>query len=120
MSRGPSGVHRGAVYAARLGVGEGSEQAGTRPVVVVSNDEFNEVMPVVTVVPATTYRGRRVYPSEVLVRRGDSGFRSDSLLLAHQIRTIARARLGRIIGQLDGAHLAALDHALRVHLDLFS
>lgn len=112
-------VRRGDVFAARLDPVEGSEQRGTRPVLVVSNDLFNEVMPVITVVPLTSHRdARRVYPSEVLVASGVAGLRSESLVLAHQVRTIARSRLGRRVGSLDGVVMATVDVALRTHLEL--
>jgi mRNA interferase MazF len=115
----PGDVRRGTLYAARLGPVVGSEQAGTRPVLIVSNDLFNAVMPIVTVVPLTSLpAGRRVYPSEVRVPKGGSGLRADSLALCHQARTIARSRLGRRIGAIEGEVLAAVGRALRVHLDL--
>jgi mRNA interferase MazF len=115
---GPN-VRRGQIWSARLDPAEGSEQAGSRPVVVVSNDPFNEVMPVVTVVPVTTHgAGRRVYPSEVRLRKGSAGLRADSLALCHQIRTISRSRLGRLLGTTDAALLLEIDRALSTHLDL--
>lgn len=86
---------------------------------VVSRDSFNEVMPMVTVLPVTSARAeRRTYPAEVRVGSGTGGLRSDSLVLAHQIRTIATSRLGRRIGALPSSVVASVDDALRVHLDL--
>ena len=65
-------MRRGEVYDARLDPTEGSEQAGTRPVVIVSRDAINAASPVVIVVPCTTYRaGRRLYPSQVVLRAPD-------------------------------------------------
>lgn len=49
-------MKRGEVYDARLDPTEGSEEAGSRPVVVVSRDSLNDVLPVVVTVPCTTYR----------------------------------------------------------------
>ncbi|MBI4728931.1 MAG: type II toxin-antitoxin system PemK/MazF family toxin [Acidobacteria bacterium] len=114
----PARLRRGEIYAARLDPVEGSEQGGTRPVLVVSNDLFNEVMPVATVAPLTTYRRprRHVYPGEVLLASGKAGLRADSLVLCHQIRTVSRSRVGRRIGRLAGSDLAAVDEALRLHL----
>lgn len=110
-------VLRGEVYAARLGWGEGSEQSGTRPVLIVGNDLFNEVMPVLTVVPLTTRRpGRELHPAEVLVSKGETGLRAESIALAHQIRTIARSRIGRRVGRLDEQAMALVSAALRLHL----
>ncbi len=40
---------------ARLDPTEGSEQAGTRPVIIVSRNALNTSSPVVLVVPCTTY-----------------------------------------------------------------
>lgn len=110
---------RGGVYAARLDPVEGSEQGGTRPVVVVSHDDFNAAMPIVTVVPCTGYRGpRRIYSSEVLLTRGTGGLRLDSLVMCHQIRTASRTRLGRKLGSLDATAMSAIAAGLRAHLEL--
>lgn len=52
-------MERGEVYDARLDPVEGSEQGGTRPVVIVSRDAINAYSPVVLAVPCTTYRENR-------------------------------------------------------------
>lgn len=112
-------IARGDIFAARLNPTEGSQQAGTRPVLIVSNDSFNTVMPVVTVIPITTLSpGRRVYASEVVIAKGEAGLRADSLALCHQIRTIAISRLGRRIGSTDPSTVDQIDDALRTHLGL--
>ena len=41
------------IFRAGLNPIVGSEQRGTRPVIVVSDEDFNMVMPVVTVLPVT-------------------------------------------------------------------
>jgi mRNA interferase MazF len=46
-------MKRGEVYDARLDSGEGSEQRGSRPVVVVSRDAINEFSTVVGAAPCT-------------------------------------------------------------------
>lgn len=112
-------IRRGETYPARLGPVEGSEQAGTRPVVVVSNDSFNAVMPVVTIVPLTSFTaGRRIYPSEVFLERGQAGLRADSVAMCQQVRTIAVSRLGKRMGFLDPNTLESISGGLRVHLAL--
>jgi mRNA interferase MazF len=61
-------MKRGDVYDARLEPVEGSEQGGTRPVIIVSRDAINAYSPVVLAVPCTTYQsGKRVYPTQVLI-----------------------------------------------------
>jgi mRNA-degrading endonuclease toxin of MazEF toxin-antitoxin module len=49
-------MKRGEVYDARLDPVEGSEQRGSRPIVVVSRDAINESSPVVSAAPCTTFR----------------------------------------------------------------
>jgi mRNA interferase MazF len=112
-------VRRGEVYDARLDPTEGSEQAGTRPVVIVSRDAINAASPVLIVVPCTTYRaGRRLYPSQLLLHAPEGGLDVDSVAMGEQVRALATSRLGRRRGQLAPATLTQLDRALLIALDL--
>ena len=112
-------MRRGEVYDARLDPTEGSEQAGTRPVVLVSRDAINLASPVVIIVPCTTYRpGRRLYPSQVLLQAPNGGLDVDSVALSEQVRALAKSRLGRRRGILSPQALIQLDRALLIALDL--
>jgi len=100
----------------------GSEADKRRPAVVVSNDRANAVAErlghgLVTIVPVTS-NVSRVYPFQVLLPTGQSGLRVESKAQAEQVRSLSVDRLGPVLGRLDGASLAALDEALRLHLDL--
>ena len=111
-------VQRWALVEATLDPVEGSEQGGTRPVLVVSNNEFNRAIPNATVLPLTTTQ-RRLYPSEVALHRGVAGQPQDSIVMAHQIRTISQRRLGRQLGLLIDPELRrAVELAITEHLDL--
>lgn len=89
------------VFMARLDPAVGSEQAGTRPVLVVSEEQYNQNTSLVTVLPLKSRKpGRRMYPSEVLAGQGTAGLIADSIILAHQVRTISKKRLGRRMGAL--------------------
>lgn len=112
-------MRRGEVYEARLDPSEGSEQAGTRPVVIVSRDAINAVSTVVIVVPCTTYRaGRRLYPSQVVLRAPDGGLDVDSVALGEQVRALATSPLSCRRGQLSPEALRQLERALLIALDL--
>lgn len=112
-------MKRGEVYLARLDPTEGSEQAGTRPVVVVSRDAINRASPVVVVVPCTTFHARRrIYPSQVPLEPPEGGLRADSLALGEQVRAVAKSRLVRQLGSLSPAVLGQIDRALLIALDL--
>lgn len=96
----------------------GSEQAGRRPVLIVSNEAFNQAMPILTVLPLSSTR-RRLYPAEVILKRGVAGQPVDSIVMAHQIRTISKDRVAGAIGHLSEPSIREqVRRALKEHLDL--
>ena len=105
---------------ARLDPAVGHEQAGRRPVLVFCHDVIAAPIGLVTVLPLTTWKkGRRVYPTEVLLAAGTAGLRMASLALAHQVRTIAALRLSPPLGTLGDLELRRqVAKALRLWLDL--
>ena len=112
-------MNRGDIYDARLDPVEGSEQGGSRPVIIVSRDAINISSPVVIAVPCTTYRpGRRIYPSQILIKAPEGGLDVDSVALGEQLRVLDKKRLGRRRGALLPMVLAQLDRALLIALDL--
>nr|MDO8116863.1 type II toxin-antitoxin system PemK/MazF family toxin [Candidatus Sigynarchaeota archaeon] len=108
------------IFSAHLDPVIDSEQGGTRPVLVFSDETYNSVMPVVTILPLTSLKkGRRVYSNEVLLSAGTSNLPLDSIVLAHQIRTISKQRLGDTIGTISEPSVQELvNDAVRVHLNL--
>jgi mRNA interferase MazF len=112
-------MKRGEVYDARLEPVEGSEQGGTRPVIVVSRDAINANSPVVLAVPCTTYQThKRVYPTQVLLSPPEGGLSNDSIAMADQVRVLSKARLLRLRGTLSESTIDQLNQALIVALDL--
>jgi mRNA interferase MazF len=112
-------VQRGDVYDVDLDPTEGSEQAGRRPVVIVSRNAINAGSSVVVGVPLTTHRPqRRLYPSHVLVRAPDDGLTADSVALCEQVRALSKTRLARQRGTLSALAMARIDRALAIALDL--
>jgi len=107
-----------AVIQANLDPAIGTEQKGTRPVLVVSNEDYNQTVPNVTILPFTSTK-RRIYPSEVILIEGKGGQPLESIIMAHQIRTISKQRLGRLLGYLDDANLQLeVQKAIKEHLDM--
>ncbi len=108
------------VVLAQLNPTRGSEQAGTRPVLIVSEESSNTLLPIVTVLPLTTWRpGRRIYPNEVLLPAQSAGQQNDSVVMAYQIRTLTKERILTEIGLLGDETLRnQVRAALRIHLDL--
>ena len=108
------------VFLVDLDPAVGSEQAGQRPVLVISREVANAALPVVTALPLTSLRkGRRIYPNEVLLPAGTAGLDRDSVVMAHQIRALSKRRLGVLVGRIEEQDLrAAVRVAVRVQLDL--
>jgi mRNA interferase MazF len=112
-------MKRGEVYDARLDPTEGSEQAGTRPVIVVSRNAINRASSLVLAVPCTTFRrGRRIYASQILIEAPEGGLINNSVALAEQVRVLTKARLFNRRGQLSEATMQKLSKALIIALDL--
>ena len=112
-------ILRGEVYDARLDPVEGSEQAGVRPVIIVSRNALH----------ANTYRGpgsslhhlsRSASLPEPNGADGspEGGLDVDSVVLAEQVRVLSQARLLRRRGILSVAALTQVERALVIAFDL--
>lgn len=115
-------MRRGEVRLVDLEPVRGSEASKRRPAVVVSNDRANVVAArlgrgVVTVVPITS-NVARVFPFQVLLPAQGTGLRVQSKAQAEQVRSVSVERLGPVLSQLTASALAAVEDALRLHLDL--
>jgi mRNA interferase MazF len=112
-------MKRGEIYDARLEPVEGSEQGGTRPVIIVSRDAINAYSPVVLAVPCTTYQtNKRIYPTQVLLTPPEGGLSNDSIAMADQVRVLSKSRLLRLRGMLSDRMMEQLNQALLIALDL--
>ena len=117
MSAASQQIRRGQIYWVDFNPTVGSEQAGVRPAVVVSNDVANQRAATVTVVPCTTQLAPKQYPQNVrlppnrpLAEAGD--------VLCGQVRTVSKTRLKTYRADLSEDQLAAVDRALAVALGL--
>ena len=109
------------VFLASLDPTSGAEQAGRRPVLVISRERINQLLPVVNVIPLTSRKsaGRTIYPNEVLLPTPMAGLTKDSIALCYQIRTLDRSRLGRDLGELNDSNLKkTIREAIRFQLDI--
>ncbi|MCM1259314.1 MAG: type II toxin-antitoxin system PemK/MazF family toxin [Roseburia sp.] len=91
-------MRKGDIYMADLGEDEGSLQAGMRPVIIVSNDAANKYSPVITIIPMTTKRKKKL-PTHVYIQ--DCGLPMPSLALAEQITSINKSHFIRKMGSIQ-------------------
>jgi mRNA interferase MazF len=107
---------RGEIYMVNFDPARGSEQAGTRPACVVSNDVANRNSPNVTVVAITSTVPERNYPFNVHLDGGV--LPREGTILCAQVMTISKGRLMRHRGEIDDQTMRNVDEALRVSLGL--
>lgn len=108
----------GSIYDVNLSPVVDSETGKRRPALVVSNDVNNQYAATVTVLPITGQPAAKEYPFEVLVPAGVGGLTVDSRVKANQVRTVDKARLVRLRGQLPARYVPEVKDALRIHLNL--
>jgi len=109
------------IFLASLDPTQGSEQAGKRPVLIISREAINQSLPVVNVIPLTSRKSvaRLIYPNEVLLPASLTRLRADSIALCYQIRTLDKNRLERDLVQLNDSGLRQqILEAIRFQLEL--
>ncbi len=113
-----STVRRGDIFYADLSPVVGSEQGGTRPVLIVQNDTGNRHSPTVIAAAITSQTGKARLPTHINIAGGSVGLSKDSVILLEQIRTIDKSRLRERMGKLDTGTMTAVDNALAVSFGL--
>lgn len=110
---------QGHVYFADLEPVVGSEQGRTRPVLILSNDAMNATSPVVTIAPLTSASNApRLYRTDVFVAAPEGGLSVESVVMLSQIRTIAKSRITKELGELSATTMVLVKRAVSFALDL--
>ena len=92
-------ILRGEVLWAELNPTIGREQQGSRPVIVLSQDVFNERSGTVIAMALTSREPRAGFPLTLEIRSMDLPKRS--WVKISQIRTLSTERLGKRIGRIS-------------------
>ena len=113
-------IQRGEVYFVNLNPVQGREQAGSRPVLVLSVDAINRLPLVVTVAVGTKGENLpRDYPTNVRVASTESGLPMETVFLGFQIRSLDARRFPPTpAGRLSGKALERVESAVRYCLGL--
>ena len=112
-------VKRGDMFYAYLSPVVGSEQGGIRPVLIIQNDLGNRYSPTVIAAAITSQTNKTKLPTHIELGENTSGLKSNSVVLAEQIRTIDKSRLKEKIGHIDDNQIInQLNNALGVSFGL--
>ena len=114
-------LKRGDIITVNLNPTKGSETGKIRPCVVVTNDVYNQRVPVIQVVPITEWSEKkgRIVTNVVLEPDANNGLTKKSVADCLQTRPIDyRQRLVATKGRLSEDHLQKVDIALKIIFDL--
>ncbi len=116
-------MERGDIYIANISPRTGSEQTGTRPVVIISHNSFNHIpnWNSIIVIPVSTSQKQAVRtPTVVFLPKNTAGLDKDSHVLCHQITTLDKSKLQKKVGSLSEEHIKGIEKAISYALDMFS
>jgi len=105
-----AGILRGDIRWADLNPTRGNEQAGLRPIVVISQDVFNERSGTVIAMAITSQPQRAGFP--LTLELGSKELPKRSWVKVSQIRTLSVERIGKRIGKTSPEELARLVEGL--------
>jgi mRNA interferase MazF len=108
-------LERGMIINVNLNPTKGSETGKIRPCVIVTNDVYNEKVPVIQVVPITGWNEKkaRIKTNVEINPTNANGLTKKSIADCLQTRPIDhRFRLEKILGKLSGE---SLNQKLRLH-----
>lgn len=108
---------RGEIWLADLNPTRGHEQAGRRPVLVVSEDLFNQGPAGLVIVLPVTSTVRSI-PAHVPVAPPEGGVRHRSAVLCEAVRSISTERLVARWGAVSTRTMTEIEDRLRILLRL--
>jgi len=106
-------ILRGDIWIADLDPVRGSEQGGTRPVLVIQNNMGNRHSPTV-IVASITSRRKKALPTHVIMDTDCLPYQS--IILLEQIRTVDKSRFLTHSGRITAAQMRAVERAIDVSL----
>ena len=110
-------IKRGDIYYAELSPVIGSEQGGTRPVLIISNDIGNRYSPTVIVAAITSRQNKLRLPTHYYLDEIE-GLPANSIVLLEQLRTIDKKRLRERLTQLNKPCMEAIDIPLLISIGI--
>ena len=113
-----STIKRGDIYYADLSPVVGSEQGGTRPVLIIQNDIGNQYSPTTIIAAITSQLDKAKLPTHVELSCESCHLEKDSVILTEQIRTIDKRRLKEKVATLGEEKMTQVNQAIEISLGL--
>ena len=108
-------ILRGEIVWANLDPSKGHEQRGTRPVLILSHDVFNEKSGTVIAVALTSQIQRAGFP--LCYELSEPILQKQSWVKISQIRILSTERLGKVLGRISESELATIIRGLNEIID---
>ena len=109
---------RGDIYLANLNPYKGSEQGGTRPVLVLQNNDGNLYCPTLIIAPITTQLKKPNQPTHYLIKY-NRALSAPSIVEFEQIKTIDKSRVISYLGKLTKEQLSEIDQYMITSLGIY-
>ena len=110
-------IKRGQIYYADLSPVKGSEQGGTRPVLIIQNDIGNKYAPTVIVAVITSRHTKAKLPTHIWLN-DECGLPKESMVECEQVRTLDKSRLKDFMGAVSDEVMAEIDKGLKISFGL--
>ena len=95
-----------------------AEEIGkTRPAIIVSDSDLNQILDLVTVIALTTNLIDDALPLRVRIKQKEN-LREDSDAMIEQLRSISKSRIGEKLTELDDAQMRIIEEGIVLMLGL--
>jgi len=108
---------RGDVWFVELDPTMGREQAGRRPALIVSVDQFNYGPAELVILIPITSRDKKI-PFHVKINPPEGGLREISFIKCEDIRSVSKERLIKFSGRISNNIFLLIEDRLRILLNL--
>jgi mRNA interferase MazF len=109
-------MNQGEIWYADLEPVKGSEQAGRRPVVIISGPSMNTALQIIIVCPLTSVI-KNIKGCVIIEKNSINNLKKDSEVLVLQIRTISKHRLIKKLGSITNSQLELIKEGVNLYLN---
>lgn len=105
-------IHRGDIFWYTYENHYNNEQTGNRPCIIVSNEKANRYSPIITIVPLTSKKKKRL-PTHAIIESNKG-----NTALCEQVISISRDRFTSKIGHCNEEEMKAIENCLKIQLSM--